>query len=513
MNDFDIRLAEAVERYVSKPDNGSSGISPDLSERVSALLSGARPASGERSRAAMKRSRIIIIAAAAAAAMTLAAVAAPIINSYLNSKTLVETSARKTEVPDGWIGIYDAEGLNAVRDDLNANYILMEDIDLSGYENWMPIGSRNEPFMGGFDGNGHVVRNMTVDFTAEEQKLKNYKYYLGLFGYVMCMPEADMESIVYDEDEMPVLESVRWHLDGYVKNLGLEDSKIVGVYDHDCVGDMMCAGGIAAYGDYILGCYVKNTSIDILITEQMRSDRLYGDNNLKIGGIAGEAYLIDSCWTDADITVKAEKDVGDSFISGIAGVAGACVTSYFNGTVDCGDLPDNRAVCFRENRPPKLITNEVMTELIDRLNTNGSDPYYGENGEFRYDKYLDRSIKTKDAVKLHAFYTNKNLSFSDAMELVTSEPGGDVVWFFDPYSSPREYKVITEMIAGVFTVNEKTGERESFIDYCREHGLKYGVYYTYDLRFEPDTDFEGFDFDNIWKLGGSSTPELRIFGQ
>ena len=87
-----------------------------------------------------------------------------------------------------------------------------------------------------------------------------------------------------------------------------------------------------------------------------------------------------------------------------------------------------------------------------------------------------------------------------------SEAEGDLVWFFDPYASDREYSMISGLIAAAFP------EPESFMDYCREKGLKYGWYYTYDLRFMPDTDFEGFDFENIWEIDENGRPQLRIFG-
>ena len=44
--------------------------------------------------------------------------------------------------------IYEAEDLNDIRNDLTGTYILMNDIDLSRYENWSPIGSADAPFTG-----------------------------------------------------------------------------------------------------------------------------------------------------------------------------------------------------------------------------------------------------------------------------------------------------------------------------------------------------------------------------
>jgi hypothetical protein len=79
--------------------------------------------------------------------------------------------------------------LNAVRDNLAGNYILMNDLDstTAGYEKlasstanqgkgWQPIGTDDSPFSGTFDGGGHSVRNLSIDRLDESE--------VGLFGGV-----------------------------------------------------------------------------------------------------------------------------------------------------------------------------------------------------------------------------------------------------------------------------------------------------------------------------------------
>ena len=98
---------------------------------------------------------------------------------------------------DGYIEIRTVEELYAVRDDLSANYILMEDIDLTEAtakggdwdffgNGWNPIGSKdiysNDPFTGTFDGNGHTIRGMRIDVTSRPSGTGDV--YLGLFANV-----------------------------------------------------------------------------------------------------------------------------------------------------------------------------------------------------------------------------------------------------------------------------------------------------------------------------------------
>ena len=77
------------------------------------------------------------------------------------------------------------EQLDAIRNDTRANYILINDIDLSGY-NWNPIGRKNidrtlTDFTGTFDGNYHTIYNLGIYVNEAEPT----EIIGGLFGYGM----------------------------------------------------------------------------------------------------------------------------------------------------------------------------------------------------------------------------------------------------------------------------------------------------------------------------------------
>ena len=64
--------------------------------------------------------------------------------------------------------------LEAVADNLNGAYYLTADIDLAGDE-WTPLAPDYEtPFTGIFDGQGYVIRNMTITGDAESAGLFVY---------------------------------------------------------------------------------------------------------------------------------------------------------------------------------------------------------------------------------------------------------------------------------------------------------------------------------------------------
>lgn len=66
--------------------------------------------------------------------------------------------------------------LHNIRFNLGGDYVLSNDIDLSGYPNWDPIGTLANPFTGTFDGNGHTISNLTINRPAQDN--------VGLFGVI-----------------------------------------------------------------------------------------------------------------------------------------------------------------------------------------------------------------------------------------------------------------------------------------------------------------------------------------
>lgn len=70
--------------------------------------------------------------------------------------------------------IKTAQDLQNMKNNLTGKYILMNDIDLSGIANWTPIGTEADSFKGIFDGNGFVIKNLTIDSNSEN---------VGLFGH------------------------------------------------------------------------------------------------------------------------------------------------------------------------------------------------------------------------------------------------------------------------------------------------------------------------------------------
>ena len=91
----------------------------------------------------------------------------------------------------------------------------------------------------------------------------------------------------------------------------------------------------------------------------------------------------------------------------------------------------------------------------------------------------------------------------------TQDAGETRNYILDPGTKPREYRELSNLISAAFPDGD-------FGDFCRENGVKYGMYYVYDLRDlreEGECSFEGFDFDSVWAWGQDGLPVLRIFAE
>ena len=84
------------------------------------------------------------------------------IEKYIEVAEETQIKASQTTVPDGYIGIYNAEDLANIANNLSGNYILMSNIDMAdvAYEIIGP--SATDPFKGVFDGNYYTISNLSI---------------------------------------------------------------------------------------------------------------------------------------------------------------------------------------------------------------------------------------------------------------------------------------------------------------------------------------------------------------
>lgn len=181
------------------------------------------------------------------------------------------------------IMISTPEELDAVRNDLDGNYMLANDIDMSKFYTFEPIGNETDgAFTGTFDGNGYSIKNLVLNY-------ETYKY-VGLFGY----------------------------LDGSVTNVRLDNADVVGG---------RYVGGIAGYADKkggVTGCSVSG---------QVHVKPTYFTSYL--GGIVGRSECdISDCVNEAVINVFHTNNSTSCYAAGIVGFSTAELSNSENkGTI------------------------------------------------------------------------------------------------------------------------------------------------------------------------------------
>ena len=214
---------------------------------------------------------------------------------------------------------------------VSAHYVLTDDVNLSAYGNWTPIGTINQPFAGVFDGQNHVVTGLKIDRSQGECQ--------GLFGYVSGTDDAhkaQIKNVAVRDAQIRAWTEVGTVVGrygrftaGYVEPL--ENCAMIGGTIQGTSGSMgqsSSVGGIVgrACGE-IQRCYATGNIIG-------------ADNAREYGGIVGESYkTVNACyWTGR---LSALGSYADDF-GGIAGSARGAVTNCYT-TGDITGSLDNAA--------------------------------------------------------------------------------------------------------------------------------------------------------------------------
>ena len=173
---------------------------------------------------------------------------------------------------------------------VSAHYVLTDDVNLSAYGNWTPIGTINQPFAGVFDGQNHVVTGLKIDRSQGECQ--------GLFGYVSGTDDAhkaQIKNVAVRDAQIraraevgAVVGRYGQFTQGFVEPL--ENCAMIGGTIQGTSGSMgqSCfVGGIVgrACGE-IQRCYATGNIIG-------------ADNAREYGGIVGESFkTVNACyWT------------------------------------------------------------------------------------------------------------------------------------------------------------------------------------------------------------------------
>ncbi|URZ17432.1 fibronectin type III domain-containing protein [Clostridium felsineum] len=229
------------------------------------------------------------------------------------------TSGSGTEA-DPYI-ISTVQQLQNINYNLSAHYKLQNDIDLSGL-NWTPIGNNSVPFVGVLDGNGHAIKNLSMNRLGLELN--------GLFG---SMSNATVKNLTLSNVNI---------IGG--KHIGAISGNVTGTSKIDnCSVDGVINTSINGTADSYIGGLVGQATGSLNVSNSNSAVVITGSGN-RIGGLVGEITgNITNSYATGNITSKS-----GAYTGGLAGVLGGnMTTSYATNTVSSqGDFTGGLIGCL-----------------------------------------------------------------------------------------------------------------------------------------------------------------------
>jgi len=314
--------------------------------------------------------QISIFAAPAAVSTAEAA-----IESQTNTETFEEDVSELSSGTNNYI--YTADDLANVANNLSGVYYLMNDIDLSSYDNWTPIGTgidNGKYFSGLFNGNGHTITGINIQ--------SNGYSYSGLFGVSAgVIKNLNVEATITDAQTAGALIGLLY-LSGTVENCSSSGS-VAGTND---VGGLI---GRADTGHYINTILIRNC---YSMASATSTSTYEGDG---CGGLVGEIYghghttnvKIVSCYAAGKVT-----KTGTTGIGGIVGYSHtydggsyAILASYYcSSTTKQGDTNRGFMATSTQMRQKATFANWDFENIWDiNASVNGGFPSLKLSGEYK----------------------------------------------------------------------------------------------------------------------------------
>ena len=228
--------------------------------------------------------------------------------------------------------ITNARQMNEVRYNLSAYYVLEEDIDLSKFSDWIPIGSDADPFVGQLDGRGHVIRNVNININGVFNDRNIYQKSIGLFSYIkdsiICNIGVENASynISYNSYRYSAKEFIQvGGITGLMVSSVIEQSYFRGAIKNECDNMIFArAGGISAIttnSSQIRNCY---SDTDIIVEGNT--------NNTMAAGITAwlDNSSVDKCYVLGNITGYSTYSYGYT-----GGINASCINASTSLVSNC----------------------------------------------------------------------------------------------------------------------------------------------------------------------------------
>ena len=247
----------------------------------------------------------------------------------------------------------------------NTYFELSDNIDMTG-ENFEPIGNQNNHFSGKFDGNGYVIKGISV----------NADSYIGLFGYI--------ENAIVNDIGVEDANYTGWSNIGGIAGYSL-NSVITNCYSRGITNGNDCVGALVGYSGE--GTVVQNCFSSMQHTKY----QIYGS----VGGLVGyNCGKLENCYFYGTINAKIFEKSTTGGIVGYNHTTGSIHYCYFikygdvmNGEFNyCGSL--NWGDCYGTDSFDLYGITTSGSYLHAKLNTWVDD----HSNEGRYRKWTSEGF-------------------------------------------------------------------------------------------------------------------------
>jgi len=253
--------------------------------------------------------------------------------------------------------IYTAEEFYNIRNDLSGYYILMNDIDLSDYPDWQPIGYAENSgsgltyanaFKGYVDGNGHKITGLNIDVSKTDYIT------VGLFGAIDNSATVKNLSV-----ENYVIKGVAVDSVVYVGGMaGILNGSVTG---GEMSGDINIIGG-QYIGGAVGQLFGKLSGVDVTVDITAGSNL---SSEIRVGGIV--AYFANGTFSDCRISTNI--NVHGSYGFYVGAVAGEADGNIKNATTEEIVI---RAMGTEGTSYAGLYVGKTTYQLLENIDISGS---------------------------------------------------------------------------------------------------------------------------------------------
>ena len=238
----------------------------------------------------------------------------------VNNKTaFCSLTVRKPQ--EEYIKIYTANDFNNIRNNLSGKYVLMNDIDLTGFESWVPIGDAQNGFNGVIDGNNHTVTYQINESASAYPSSSIVSFYYGLIGYAHKNSWYDLIEI----KNLNVCGSINTNISSYdvsTQFIGGLVGRAEKINIRNCCSNVVVntksyidteeisvtsyVGGIIGWSD---GCNIENCINNEKIDSKLKTGYSGCHNCGGICGVAANSTIINNCENYGEIRVSTDSKI------------------------------------------------------------------------------------------------------------------------------------------------------------------------------------------------------------